>query len=165
MINEIKTRLEGVIDEATAYFARNGYEVRGEVEVSDVEDGYNTYVFPALHITCPEDNELSAGFGFTVEIDKDGKYNDAEIESDVNDFLAKAKEYAEVIDNAENKCEAIRELDRKLAKEVENAIKEEAERTAAREKAAIRATYRQMLIAGGVMAAVAIIFFVISKLL
>ena len=164
MINEIKERLEGVAEEAKNCFKRDGYEVRTEVEVTDIEDGFNTYVFPALHITCPEDNELCASFGFTVEIDSNGGYNEKEMESDIEEFLGRAKQYAEKLDTAENKCEALRALDAEISEEVANAIKEEAERTAAREAAAIKATYRQMLIAGGVMAAVAVIFFIISKL-
>ena len=164
MINEIKERLESAVNEAASHFTKVGYEVNGEVAVSDIEDGFNTYVFPALHITCLEDSELCVSFGFTVEIDSNGKYNTEEMENDIAEFIGKAKQYADKLDTAENKCEALRTLDAEISEEVANSIKEEAERTAARETAAIKATYRQMFIAGGVMVAVAVIFFIISKL-
>ena len=162
MINEIKERLEKVLSEAESYFNKNGYEVKTELEVSDVEDGFNTYIFPSIEIIANE--EVTAVFGFTVEIDKNGKYNADELDGDIEEFLAKAKEYAEDVNRAEDKCEAISTLDAKLGEEVANAIKAEAELTAKREAAAIKATYRQALIAAGVMAAVALVFFVISKL-
>ena len=162
MINEIKERLEKVLGEAESYFNKNGYEVKTELEVSDVEDGFNTYIFPSIEIIANE--EVTAVFGFTVEIDKNGKYNADELDGDIEEFLAKAKEYAEDVNRAEDKCEAISTLDAKLGEEVANAIKAEAELTAKREAAAIKATYRQALIAAGVMAAVALVFFVISKL-
>ena len=164
MINEIKERLVAVVYEAAGYFANNGYEARGKVEVSDVEDGFNTYLFPTISITCPEDSELEPSFGFAVEIDKDGKYSLEDIESDIAEFLAKAKECAEAIDNAENKCEAIRELEKKLAEEVESTIKAEAELAAKREAAAIKATYRQALLIACAMALVAIAYFIVTKL-
>ena len=163
MINEIKERLEEVLNEASSSFNKDGYEVKTELEVSEVEDGYNTYIFPAIEIVANE--EVNAVFGFTVEIDKNGEYNEVEVDSDIAEFIARAKEYANDINNSDDKCEAIRTLDARLSEEAANAIKAEAELTAKREAAAIKATYRQALIAAGVMAVVALVFFVISKLI
>lgn len=164
MINEIKDRLSEVLSVAEGCFKKDGYEVKTELEVSDIEQGYNTYIFPTMQVTADAEDEADLVFGFTVEIDKDGNCNDAELNSDIDEFINKARKYADLIDNADNKSDAIAELDRQAREEVANAIKAEAERTAERESAAIKATYRQALLAGGVMAAVALIFFIISKL-
>ena len=165
MINEIKSKLENMLDEAEGFFRKDGYEVKAELEVSEIEDGYNTYIFPAIEIVAPGEEEVSAVFGFTVEIDKNGKYNAEEIDADAAEFLSKAREYAEGINNAENKTDAIKSLDERLREEVANAIKAEAELTAQRDMAAIKATYRQALLIAGAMALVALAYFVISKLL
>ena len=164
MINEIKQRLSSVIDEAAGYFKKEGYEVKTELEVSDIEDGYNTYIFPALQVTAGGECEVDLVFGFTVEMDANDGYNEEEIERDIDEFLNKARKYSAIIDSADNKRDAIAELDGQIREEAANAIKKEAELAAEREAAAIKATYRQALIAAGVMAIVALVFFVISKL-
>ena len=164
MINEIKSKLENMLNEAECLFNKDGYEVKTELEVSEVEDGYNTYLFPAMCISAQDDEENNALFGFTVEIDKNGKYNREVLEADIADFLNKAKEYAEVINTATDKAEAIKALDEKLREEVANTIKAEAELAAKKDMAAIKATYRQALLIAGAMALVALVYLIITKL-
>ena len=164
MINEIKTRLEKVLEEAESYFKKDGYEVKRELDVSDIEDDTNTYLFPAISVVASDDEETSIAFGFTAEVDANGNYNADELDSDIADFLKQAKDYSGEIDGADNKCEAIKALDARISEEVAALIKTEAERTAKKEADAIKATYRQALLAAAVMAVVALVFFVVSKI-